>query len=52
VGSVEATPTGLASATAGDLTVRFDPPVHPPQQVSVTSPKQKVEATILEVIGR
>jgi hypothetical protein len=52
VTTVEATPTGLASATVGELTIRYDPPVHPPQKVTVTSPRQKVEATVLEVIGR
>jgi hypothetical protein len=49
---VTATPTGLSSATAGDLTVRYDPPVHPPQHAEVTSPKQKVEVTMTQVIGR
>lgn len=49
---VIATSTGLSSATAGDLTVRYDPPVHPPQRAEVTSPKQKVEVTMMEVIGR
>ena len=49
---VTATPTGLSSATAGDLTVRYDPPVHPPQRAEVTSPKQKVEVTMTQVIGR
>ncbi len=49
---VVATPTGLSSATAGDLTVRYDPPVHPPQHAEVTSPKQKVEVTLTEIIGR
>jgi outer membrane biogenesis lipoprotein LolB len=49
---VVATPSGLSSATAGNHTVRYDPPVHPPQHVEVTGPKQKVEVTVMEVIGR
>ena len=49
---VVATPTGLSSATAGDLTVRYNPPSHPPQHAEVTGPKQKVEVTLTEVVGR
>jgi Protein of unknown function (DUF3261) len=49
---VVATPTGLSSATAGDLTVRYDPPSHPPQHAAVTGPKQQVDVTLTEVVGR
>jgi hypothetical protein len=49
---VTATATGLSSATSGAYTIRYDPPVHPPQHAEVTSPKQKVDVTMMEVIGR
>lgn len=49
---VVATPTGLSSATAGGLTVRYDPPSHPPQHAAVTSPKQQMDVTLTEVVGR
>jgi hypothetical protein len=49
VDRVEATPTGLARATVGDVVVTYDPPVHPPQRVTIVRGAQRVEIVIAEM---
>ena len=47
--SYEPTPTGLARATASDVTVTFDPPSQPPRNVTVTRDGQKLEIQHLDL---
>lgn len=48
--SVTLVPTGIASASAGELTVTFDPPSFPAQKVIVTRGADRVEIEHLEVV--
>jgi hypothetical protein len=45
----EPAPTGLARATAGDVTITFTPPVQPPKNVVVERGSQKLEIEHLDV---
>ena len=45
----EPAPTGLARATAGDVVVTFDPPVHPPKHVEVARGSEKLEIEHLDL---
>ena len=47
---VEAAPTGLASATAGGITVVYDPPAFPARSVVVTRGSDRIEITHDEVV--
>jgi len=49
VSGVEATPTGLARAAVGDVVITYDPPMHPPQRVTVVRGAQRVDITISEM---
>lgn len=48
--SVEMTPAGIASATAGELTMTFDPPSFPAQHVVITRGEDRVEIEHVEVV--
>jgi hypothetical protein len=43
-------PTGIASASAGELTVTFEPPAFPAQRVVITRGNDRVEIEHLEVV--
>lgn len=47
--TVMPTPTGLAGARVGDLVVTYDPPAHPPRNVTLVRRGQSVEVTVLEI---
>jgi len=48
--TVMPTPTGLAGARVGDFVVTYDPPAHPPRNVTlVRRGGQSVEVTVLEI---
>jgi hypothetical protein len=49
VANVSATPTGLSRAEVGDVVVAYDPPVHPPRNVTVVRGAQRVEIVVLEI---
>lgn len=48
--NVEMTPAGIASATAGELTVTFDPPSFPARHVMITRGADRVEIEHVEVV--
>jgi hypothetical protein len=48
---VEMTPAGLASATAGDARVTFDPPSFPAKHVVITRGSDRIEIEHLEVVS-
>jgi hypothetical protein len=49
-GKWEATPAGLARATAGDVTVTYDPPSFPPKRVVIARGAQRLEIEHLEIV--
>lgn len=49
VETVTATPAGLARAIAGDVVITYDPPAHPPQNVTLVRGAQRVEIAVLEL---
>lgn len=49
VSNVTATATGLSRATAGDVAITYDPPVHPPRNVTLVRGAQRVEIAVLEL---
>jgi hypothetical protein len=49
-GSFEASDRGLASATAGEVAISFDPPAFPPRQVTVRRGSESLEITHLELV--
>lgn len=49
--AVQVTPAGLASATAGGITVTYDPPAFPAQRVVVTRGTDRIEIEHEEVVG-
>ena len=49
--AVEATPTGLHRATAGEVMVTFEPPVFPPRGVTVTRGADTLEITHQEIVA-
>ena len=46
----EYAPTGIASATAGEITVAFDPPAFPAKRVVVTRGADRIEIEHVEVV--
>ena len=48
---VEATPTGLSRANAGEVTVTFEPPVFPPRNVRVSRGGDALEITHQEIVA-
>jgi hypothetical protein len=49
VATVTATPTGLSRAAVGDVVITYDPPSHPPRNVTVVRGAQRVELAVLEI---
>jgi hypothetical protein len=49
--SVELAPQGLAAATAGAMSLRFDPPAFPAKSVVVTRGNDRIEIEHLEVVS-
>jgi hypothetical protein len=47
---VEMTPTGIASATAGEITVTFEPPSFPARHVMIARGEDRVEIEHVEVV--
>jgi hypothetical protein len=47
---VEMTPTGIASATAGEIAVTFEPPSFPAKRVIITRGADRVEIEHAEVV--
>ena len=47
----EATPAGLARATAGDVTIAYAPPSFPPSHVTIVRGAQKLEIESLGTVA-
>jgi hypothetical protein len=48
--SVEMTPAGIATATAGEITLTFDPPAFPAKHVVITRGEDRIELEHVEVV--
>lgn len=45
------TPTGIAGATVGDVTVAFEPPVYPPKRAVITRGSNRIEIEHQEIVS-